>query len=282
MWGIRFLNKGKEFLAASSSKNIFRFEVATGKVLQKYQHSGTAYRLAVLPDEKTFVGTDGNNKAVLWETGTGKKLRTFSGHTKDVYTAIVVNDGKTLITGSEDESIKQWDLETGKCLKTITDKPAYGDIFTLTPSPDKKQFVAVCDGGYARVFDSVTLEEVWKTKLGEEGEVVAWAPDNSLIASTSDDRNLYLLLPTTPTRQLLSPTIASLSSRAVTPFYIFTTSRPVSGSNPDWAIPRSTIIMITLRSVPAAPVFMFPMVPRGRFWIGKAPRPIVNSPRTRP
>lgn len=197
MWGIRFLNKGKEFLAASSSKNIFRFEVATGKVLQKYQHSGTAYRLAVLPDEKTFVGTDGNNKAVLWETGTGKKVRTFSGHTKDVYTAIVVNDGKTLITGSEDESIKQWDLETGKCLKTITDKPAYGDIFTLTPSPDKKQFVAVCDGGHARVFDSVTLEEVWKTKLGEEGEVVAWAPDNSLIASTSDDRNLYLFHPKT-------------------------------------------------------------------------------------
>ena len=39
MWGIRFLKKGKEFLAASSSNDIFRFEVATGKVLQKYSHS---------------------------------------------------------------------------------------------------------------------------------------------------------------------------------------------------------------------------------------------------
>jgi outer membrane protein assembly factor BamB len=27
----------------------------------------------------------------------------------------------------------------------------------------------VCDGGYAGVFDSATLEEIWKTKLGDKG-----------------------------------------------------------------------------------------------------------------
>ncbi|RZN88001.1 MAG: WD40 repeat domain-containing protein [Verrucomicrobiaceae bacterium] len=197
MWGIRFLKNGKEFLAASSSNDVFRFELATGKVLQKYAHSGTAYRLAVLPDEKSFIGTDGKNTAVLWETATGKKLRTFSGHTKDVYTAIIVNGGKTLITGSEDKSIKQWNIATGECLKTITDKPAFEDVFTLATSPNKKRFAMVCDGGYAGVFDSATLEEIWKTKLGEEGEVVAWSPDGSLIASTSDDGNLYLFHPET-------------------------------------------------------------------------------------
>ena len=197
MWGIRFLKKGKEFLAASSSNDIFRFEVATGKVLQKYSHSGTAFRLALLPDGKSFIGTDGKNTAVLWETATGKRLRTFSGHTKDVYTAIVVNDGKTLITGSEDKSIKQWNIATGECLKTIVDKPAYGDVFTLAAAPDKKRFAMVCDGGYVRVFDSATLKEIWKTKLGKEGEVVAWAPDGSLIASTSGDGKLYLFHPKT-------------------------------------------------------------------------------------
>jgi WD40 repeat protein len=195
MWGIRFLNKGKEFLAASSSNDVFRFEVETGKVLQKYSHSGTAYRLAVLPDEKSFVCTDGSNRAILWETATGKKLQTFSGHSEDVYTAIIVNDGKTLITGSEDKSVRQWKIETGKCLKTITDKPAFGDVYTLTPSPDRKRFAMVSDDGHARVFDSATLKEVWKTKLKDEGEVVAWAPDNSLIATTSDDENLYLMDP---------------------------------------------------------------------------------------
>lgn len=197
MWGIRFLKQGKEFLAASSSDDVFRFEVATGKVLQKYSHPDTAYRLAVLPDEKSFVGTDAGKNAILWETKTGKKLKTFSGHSQDVYTAIVVNDGKTLITGSEDKSIKQWEIETGKCLKTVTGKPSYEDVFTLTASPDRKHFAMVCESGHACVFDSTTLKEVWKTKLGEEGQVVAWAPDNSLIASTSNDENLYLLHPKT-------------------------------------------------------------------------------------
>ncbi|MEN8771955.1 MAG: hypothetical protein ABF379_06435 [Akkermansiaceae bacterium] len=197
MWGIRFLKEGKEFLAASSSDDVFRFEVATGKVLQKYSHPDTAYRLAVLPDEKSFVGTDAGKNAILWETATGNKLKTFSGHSQDVYTAIVVNQGKTLITGSEDKSIKQWNIEAGKCLKTITGKPTFKDVFTLTASPDKKHFAMICESGYACVFESATLKEVWKTKLGEEGQVVAWAPDDSLIASTSNDGNLYLLHPKT-------------------------------------------------------------------------------------
>ena len=119
--------------------------------MQKYAYSRTAYRLAVLPDEKSLIGTDGKNTAVLWETATGKKLRTFSRHTKEVYTAIIVNGGKTLITGSEDKSIKKWNIAIGECLKTITDKPAFKDVFTLVTSPNKNRFAMVCDGGYTEV-----------------------------------------------------------------------------------------------------------------------------------
>ena len=195
MWGIRFLNEGKEFLAASSSKQVFRFEVATGKVLTTYKFPGYAYRIALHPDGKRFVGTGSQNQASLWDIATGKKIRSFTGHTDDVYTAIVVADGNILITGSEDKSIKKWDLETGKCLKTVKGKPTYGDVFTIASSPDQKQFAMVSDGGHVRLFDSKTMKEIWKTKLGEEGEVVAWTPDGSLIGSTSDDDNLYLLNP---------------------------------------------------------------------------------------
>ena len=95
MWGIRFIKEGKEFLAASGSGKVYRFEVATGTVLSSYKQSGTAYRIAVHPDGKRFVGTDSKNNATLWEIETGRLVRKFVGHTDDVYTAIIVNDGKT-------------------------------------------------------------------------------------------------------------------------------------------------------------------------------------------
>ncbi len=193
MWGIRFIKEGKEFLGASESGKIYRFEVATGKVLKTYQQSGTAYRISVHPDGKHFIGTDSRNNATLWEIETGRSVRNFAGHTDDIYTAIIVNDGKTLITGSDDTTVRQWSLETGECLKTLKNKPTFEDIFTLALSPDKARFAMVSGDDYVRVFDSETLKERWKTKLKEEGEVVCWSPDGSMVASTSDDGHLYLL-----------------------------------------------------------------------------------------
>ena len=193
MWGIRFIKEGKEFLAASSSNKVYRFEVATGRVLRTYSHPDDAYRIALHPDGKHFVATGDGNIAILWELETGKKIRQFAGHTSDVYSAIIAEDGKKLITGSSDDTIKQWDLETGECLKTLKEKPKYDDVFTLAASPDRKQFAVVSDDHHVRVFDSISLEEIWKVKLKQEGQVVAWAPNGKWVATASDDGHLYLL-----------------------------------------------------------------------------------------
>ena len=193
MWGIRFVNEGKEFLAASSSNRVYRFELATGKVLMTYDHPDDVYRLALHPDGKHFVAVGSAKAVILWQLETGKKVRTFNGHTGDVYTAIVVEDGKRLITGSSDDTVKQWDLESGECLKTLKEKPTFDDVFTLATSPDGKRFAMVSDDQNVRVFDSASLEEVWKTKLAENGQVVAWSPDGRQLATASKDGHLSLL-----------------------------------------------------------------------------------------
>jgi len=193
LWGIRIVRGGKQFLAASSSGKIFRFEIATGKLLKTYLHSGTAYRIALTPDGEHFVGTDGQNNATLWNIETGNSKRNFTGHSGDIYTAAVVDGGKSLVTGSDDKSVKKWNLETGECLKTLTNKPSFGDVYTIAPSPDRTKLAMVSGDDFLRLLDSGTLKEIWKLKLGEEGEVVAWSPDGKMIASTSDDDHLYLV-----------------------------------------------------------------------------------------
>lgn len=231
MWGVRALPGGKEFLVAGGSGKVFRFDLATGEVVKTYRHEKTAYRIALHPDGKRFVSTDDKHLAILWQLdgeaeeegekkqdekpelkkesvdeeedepevdlgpGPGGKIRSFSGHTSDVYTAIIVNEGKTLITGSSDDTFRTWELETGKLLKTYQGegKSKFGDVFTLSASPDKKRFAMVSGDNRVRVFDAKTIEKIWEIKLPQEAQVIDWSPDGSMLAAASDDKNLYVL-----------------------------------------------------------------------------------------
>lgn len=195
IWGIRMLPGEREFLAAGGSGEMIRYDLATGEVVKTYQHSDTAYRIAIHPDGKRFIGTDGNNNAILWNLETGEKLQTYSEHSGDVYTAIIVEGGETLITGSSDESFKKWNLETGKMIETYQGekKGKFGDIYTLSASPDGSKFAMVSDDNRVRIYDSKTMEEIWKVKLPDDGQVIDWSPDGKFLATASDDKNLYIL-----------------------------------------------------------------------------------------
>lgn len=54
----------------------------------------------------------------LWETTTGKCLRTFFGHLEGVWA--LAADTLRIVTGAEDRMIKVWDPRTGKCERTFT------------------------------------------------------------------------------------------------------------------------------------------------------------------
>jgi len=53
----------------------------------------------------------------LWDLSTGKEIRQFEGHTKDVRRVAISPDGKQLLSGSYDGTMRLWDLQTGKELK---------------------------------------------------------------------------------------------------------------------------------------------------------------------
>ena len=60
--------------------------------------------------------SDGTIK--IWDTLTGKEIRTLSGHKLAVYDVIWSPDGKQLATTSADPSVKIWDLADGKVAKS--------------------------------------------------------------------------------------------------------------------------------------------------------------------
>ncbi|TQB70073.1 hypothetical protein MPDQ_000995 [Monascus purpureus] len=54
----------------------------------------------------------------LWETNTGRCLRTFFGHLEGVWA--LAADTLRIVTGAEDRMVKIWDPRTGKCERTFT------------------------------------------------------------------------------------------------------------------------------------------------------------------
>ncbi len=48
----------------------------------------------------------------IWETTTGKHLRTLEGHLAGISTIAWSPDSKTLASGSDDKSIRLWDVAT--------------------------------------------------------------------------------------------------------------------------------------------------------------------------
>jgi F-box/WD-40 domain protein MET30 len=54
----------------------------------------------------------------LWETTTGRCLRTFFGHLEGVWA--LGADTLRIVSGAEDRMVKIWDPRTGKCERTFT------------------------------------------------------------------------------------------------------------------------------------------------------------------
>src|SRR5262249_22030472 len=75
-------------------------------------HSGEVYTLAFSPDEEgRWVASAGEDSAVkIWDSHTGKLVRSFRGHTGVVSSLGFSPDGRWLVSGSRDHTVKVWDL----------------------------------------------------------------------------------------------------------------------------------------------------------------------------
>jgi WD40 repeat protein/serine/threonine protein kinase len=52
----------------------------------------------------------------LWETATGRHVRTFSGHTDAVTSVCPSFDGRHVLSGSADRTVRLWEVSGGRCL----------------------------------------------------------------------------------------------------------------------------------------------------------------------
>ncbi|MCP4350083.1 MAG: WD40 repeat domain-containing protein, partial [Desulfobacterales bacterium] len=102
-------------------------------------------------DGGTLVSGSDDNTVRLWDTATGKEIRTISGHQDSVMSVSLSSDGRTLVSGSDDNTVRLWDTATGKCFKTITLLWIPTDVKFFENNP--KWFVVAGANGTVALFD---------------------------------------------------------------------------------------------------------------------------------
>jgi WD40 repeat protein len=133
-------------------------------------HTGRVRSVALSGDGKWLVTGSQDNTARLWETATGREVRTFRGHKDAINSVGLSRDGRWLVTGSGgtvplevdeandkvsrhalDESARLWDVTTGKPVRAF--KGNTGPVHAVALSADGKLLVTGSDDNTARLWD---------------------------------------------------------------------------------------------------------------------------------
>lgn len=141
--------------------------------------------LAFGPGDRWFVTGGWDNTVKIWETASGRLLRTLSGHSKVVQAVAVSPDGRLIASAGWDDVIKVWNVQTGESIRSINNDSS---TTRLAFSPDGRSLFAqgiyvlrrydVASGAVAQTYHTVKQPDA-KTSISN---AFAISPDGRLIA----------------------------------------------------------------------------------------------------
>ncbi len=156
-------------------------------------HSDCIYAIAFSPDGKMIATASYDKLIKLWDTATGKEIRTLKDHIDAVYALAFTPDGSRLVSGAADRTVKLWNPATGERLHTMGE--ATDGVNTVAVSPDGKRVAA---GGLDKSLRLWSVSEKSAEQLvsqiaHEDGILkIAFTPDGKRLISTAADRTIKL------------------------------------------------------------------------------------------
>jgi eukaryotic-like serine/threonine-protein kinase len=193
-----FSSDGKYLLTTDSSAVRIR-EFATGKEIRAFtDHEYTPTTAAFSPDGKRVasaaeeifsIGDSKKGEVILWETETGRPIRTFATDHKGISSLAFSPDGKQIATTGGDHTVCLWSADGSKELHrwTLTTEQLGSAVPTLAFSPDGKRLAA---GGATTIVWNVETKAEVQTFKGEARPM--FSPDGKFLATVRGTSELVV------------------------------------------------------------------------------------------
>ena len=131
---------GKTLIVASDDRKITAVNLNNLQIKYSFSLKVNPYsNIAFSSDGKLFAVAN-QEQIFLYQTETGKRIKTLRGHTGNISGLAISPDNRLLISVSgRDSTIKIWDLNKGNIIKNLSQN--VGPVTTVSFSPDSKLFV---------------------------------------------------------------------------------------------------------------------------------------------
>ena len=172
--------------------NMKIFDVATGGEIRDFKLQRSAWSVALSPDGKNALSGDDRGNIDLWNTLTGKSIKTMVASegfaSKVVYAVAFSADGKYALSGGADNSVRLWNAGNLTPIKNFTGHTGFAGISSVAFSPDSKYVLSATWLGQVKIWDLESGKE-WRTLAGHTGLMgtqAKFSPDGKHVISAGD------------------------------------------------------------------------------------------------
>ena len=199
--GIQYSPDGTRIAVATGS-GVWIYDTRTGEEFDLLTVEETPEELNVFRGWEADVraiaySPDGNILAIaggyqvqLWDTVSGQRKTTLTGHTSSISNVAFSPDGHTLASSSIFSEIRLWDVNTGQYKKSLWGHTAY--VASLSFSPDGHTLASASSDKTIRLWDTVNERHKATLKHTSSVKDIAFSPDGQALASVSSDGTVQL------------------------------------------------------------------------------------------